>query len=109
VSQVAFGASSLSMAEALARIAGPSDRVADPSAVFLFRWGPPATQGGEPRPVIYRLNMMRPDSYFLSQRIEMQDKDVIYIANAAANAPLKVTQIVGQLFSPALLVRSVTQ
>ena len=59
--------------------------------------------------MIYRLNMMRPDSYFLSQRIGMHDKDVIYIATARANAPAKLAQILGQLFSPILAVRAVTR
>jgi polysaccharide export outer membrane protein len=31
--------------------------------------------------------MMSPASYFLAQRLAMHDKDVIYIANAAANQP----------------------
>ena len=59
--------------------------------------------------MIYRLNMMRPDSYFLSQRVGMHDKDVIYIATAAANAPGKLAIILGQLFSPIIAVRAVTQ
>jgi len=108
VSQVNFGANQLSLAEALARTGGPSERIADPSAVYLFRYtASPETPAG--KPVIYRLNMMRPDSYFLSQRVGMHDKDVIYIATAAANAPGKLAIILGQLFSPIIAVRAVTQ
>lgn len=109
VSQVPFGANQLSLAEAMARIGGPSERIADASAVYLFRYGPPSEEYPEGRPIIYRLNMMRPDSYFLSQRIGMQDKDVIYIATAGANAPGKLAQILGQLFSPILAVRAVAR
>ncbi len=107
VSQVAFGASSLSLAEAMARIGGPSERTADPAAVYLFRYD--TSLGAEPKPIVYRLNMIRADSYFLSQRVEMQDKDVIYVSSAAANAPGKMTQIIGQLFTPLALARSLTQ
>lgn len=109
VSQVNFGANQLSLAEALARVGGPSERIADASAVFLFRYS--AATGDAPggQPVIYRLNMIRPDSYFLSQRIGMHDKDVIYIATASANAPGKLAQILGQFFSPIIAVRAVTQ
>ena len=107
VSQVPFGASSLSLAEAMARIGGPSERTADPAAVYLFRYD--TSLGTEPKPVIYRLNMVRADSYFLSQRVEMQDKDVIYVSSAAANAPAKMTQIIGQLFSPLAVARSLTR
>ncbi|UVO52379.1 polysaccharide export protein [Sphingomonas sp. SUN019] len=109
VSQVAFGADRLSMAEALARIGGPSDRLADPSAVYLFRYVTPTADRPEEKPIIYRLNMVRPDSYFLSQRIGMHDKDVIYIAGASSNAPGKLAGILGQLFSPILAVRAVAQ
>lgn len=107
VSQVAFGASSLSLAEAMARIGGPSERTADPAAVYLFRYD--TSLGAEPKPVVYRLNMVRADSYFLSQRVEMQDKDVIYVSSAAANAPAKMTQIIGQLFTPLALGRNLTR
>ncbi|QNE31310.1 polysaccharide export protein [Sphingomonas sp. NBWT7] len=108
VSQVAFGANQLSLAEALARVGGPSERIADASAVYLFRYTPTASGADGTTPVIYRLNMIRPDSYFLSQRVGMHDKDVIYIATARANAPAKLAQILGQLFSPILAVRAVT-
>jgi polysaccharide biosynthesis/export protein len=109
VSQVNFGATNVSMAEALARIGGPSERLADPAAVYLFRYATIAGDTTGAQPVIYRLNMMRPDSYFLSQRIGMHDKDLIYIATARANAPAKLAQILGQLFSPILAVRAVAR
>ncbi|MCD2316041.1 polysaccharide export protein [Sphingomonas sp. IC-11] len=109
VSQVNFGANNVSLAEALARTGGPSERLADPAAVYLFRYAAASGEASGGQPVIYRLNMMRPDSYFLAQRIGMHDKDVIYIATARANAPGKLAQILGQLFSPILAVRAVTR
>lgn len=107
VSQVAFETGDLSLAEAVARAGGPTDYQADPSAVFLFRYGPsmPTDDG---KPVIYRLNMLRPASYFLSQRFEVRDKDVIYIANAASNRPAKLVGIINQLFSPFVAARTLT-
>lgn len=109
VSQVNFGANQLSLAEAIARIGGPSERIADPSAVYLFRYSQNEAEMPGGKPVIYRLNMMRPDSYFLSQRVGMNDKDVIYIATAAANAPGKLANILGQMFSPIIAVRAVSR
>lgn len=109
VGQVSFGASNLSLAEALARIGGPSERTADAAAIFLFRYETPVAGAPSENPLVYRLNMMRPDSYFLSQRIELHDKDVIYIASAAANAPGKLAAILGQLFTPIIAARSVTR
>jgi polysaccharide export outer membrane protein len=108
VEQIDFATGDLSLAEAVARAGGPTDAVADPSAVFLFRYDP-AAPGAHEQPVIYRLNMMQPASYFLSQRFAIRDKDVIYIANAAANRPAKMVNIINQLFSPFVTARALTR
>lgn len=109
VSQQPFGSDRVSLAEALARTGGPSERIADPAAVFLFRWAPPAAPGGLPVPLVWRLNLKRADGYFLSQQVMLRDKDVVYVAPARVNALAKVAQIVGQLFAPAAVARSVTR
>lgn len=108
VSQVSFSASELSLAEALARIAGPNENSADASAIYLFRYDATAPQVPGGQPVIYRLNMLKAQSYFLSQRIGMRDKDVIYVASAASNQPGKLAAILGQLFSPLLAAQSLS-
>lgn len=108
VSQIAFETGEVSLAEAVARAGGPSDAIADPSAVFLFRYDPAAVDGHE-APVIYRLNLLQPAGYFLSQRFTMRDKDVIYVANAGANRPAKLVGIINQLFSPFVAARAVTR
>ena len=109
VSQVNFETGEVSLAEALARVGGPSDERADPSAIFLFRYDGIADTNDSGLPRIYRLNMQKPESYFLSQRFAMRDKDVVYIANAAANQPAKLVNIVNQLFSPLVTARAVTR
>lgn len=108
VSQVAFDTASLSLAEAIARVGGPNDGQADASAIFLFRYELDGKDKID-HPVLYRLNMMAPSSYFLSQRIAMRDKDVIYIANAQANQPSKLINIINQLFSPFITARAITR
>ena len=109
VAQVPFETGDLSLAEAIARAGGPTDGNADPSAVFLFRYGDAADVQSNDKPVIYRLNMMEPSSYFLSQRFAMRDKDVVYIANAAANRPAKLVNIINQLFSPIVTARAISR
>lgn len=108
VSQVAFESPTLSLAEALARIGGPNDAQADPKAVFLFRYDAAAIAAGEP-PVIYRLNLMKPESYIIAQNFPMHDKDLIYIANSAANPVSKFVGILNQLFAPLLTARVLTR
>jgi polysaccharide biosynthesis/export protein len=96
-----FDAWRLSLAEAVAKGGGLNDLQADASSVFLYR--------GETRqmakllgidtarfvdgpiiPVIYEINFRDPAEYFLATRFQMRNKDVIYIANAAAVESAKV-------------------
>ena len=108
VAQVPFDTNRLSLAEAVARAGGPSDTMADPSAVFLFRYEAAQNSSAEgefERPTVYRLNMLQPTSYLVAQRFMVQDKDVIYFANARANQPGKLAQIISQIFAPIFIAR----
>jgi polysaccharide export outer membrane protein len=109
VSQVSFDTGGVTLAEALARVQGPSDATADPAAVFIFRYDDTIDPASAAKPIIYRLNLLEPASYFLAQRVAMQDKDVIYIANAAANQPSKLISIINQIFSPIITARALTK
>jgi polysaccharide export outer membrane protein len=106
--QVPFENGDVSLAEAIARAGGPADGQADPSAVFLFRYDsiPDAEETGLPR--LYRLDLLKPESYLFAQRIMMRDKDVVYFANAAANQPSKLVAILNQLFSPFVTARAIS-
>jgi polysaccharide export outer membrane protein len=94
----------ISLIEALALAGGPNDNLADPAAVFLFRYV--KTPDGKDRPTVYHVNMMKPESYFLAQRFTLENKDVIYIAGARANEPTKLLQTIGQIFTPFFLVKN---
>ena len=108
VSQVLFEAPRVSLAEALARVGGPNDFQADPRSVFLFRYDAAAITAGEP-PLIYRLDLMKPESYIIAQNFAMNDKDLIYIANSASNPVSKFVAILNQLFAPLLTARVLTR
>jgi polysaccharide biosynthesis/export protein len=87
-----FDAWRLSLAEALAKAGGLQDLQADPASVFVYR--------GETRelaarlgvncdrfagpiiPIVYRINLRDPASYFLTTRFQMRNKDVIYASNS---------------------------
>lgn len=109
VSQISFDTGGVSLAEALARVQGAQDSTADPTAIFIFRYDDTIDPSTDAKPVIYRLNLLDPASYFLAQRVAIQDKDVIYIANAAANQPSKLIGIINQLFSPIITARALTR
>jgi polysaccharide biosynthesis/export protein len=113
VAEMPFTAARVSLAESIARAGGPLDERADPNAVFLFRFESPAVArqvgvvSDAPQvPIIYHLDMMNTDSYFLAQRISVHDKDLIYIANARTSQLGKFFGLISALFTPAIVGRS---
>lgn len=104
VEQVPFRRSSVSLAEAVSTAGGANPNLGDPAAIFLFRYT--RDEKNNEVPIVYHLNMMQTGSYFLAQKFVMQDKDVLYFGNAAANQPSKLVQLISQLFSPVLTVTS---
>lgn len=102
VSQVPFEARTVSLAEAIARVSGPSDTRANPRAIFVFRLE--KDKDGVVRATVYQLDMLSPETYFLAQMFPMQDKDVVLFANSSANAIQKFFGLLNQLSSPALSV-----
>lgn len=107
VEQVPFSRSTVSLAEAIANAGGVNPGVGNPAAIFVFRYV--RDEQGNEVPIVYHLNMMKAGSYFVAQRFFMQDKDVLYFGNAAANQPSKLIQLISQLFSPILTVTSAVQ
>lgn len=96
VSEVPFQVSEVTLAEAVARVGGPLDQQADPTAVFVFR----ASREAGGRSVIYRLNLADVNGYFAAQKFLMRDKDLIYIANARSNAWSKFLAILSSVTTP---------
>jgi polysaccharide export outer membrane protein len=105
VQQFAFDSRYVTLDEAIARSGGLADARADSSAVFVFRndTAPGST------PVIYRLDMSKPSSFFLAQRFQMRDKDLIYVANARFTQTRKLVEIMNLLFSPIYTARVIAQ
>jgi polysaccharide export outer membrane protein len=111
--QVIFNAEKISLAEALAKAKGLQDLRADPAGVFLFRFEPPAVVGalgapllgtgpGRTSPVVYRLDLSNAHSYFLAQRFPVEDKDVIYVANARLNELQKFFTLLNTITGPVI-------
>ena len=108
--RIDFGTSNLSLIEAVAKASGLSNERADASGVFLFRFEQraaaerfarePVRAQGDRVPVIYRLNLKDPNQYFFAQAIAMNDRDVIYVADASTVALQKFLTILGAAFAP---------
>jgi polysaccharide biosynthesis/export protein len=111
--QVTFGAEKITLAEALAKAGGLQDLRADPAGVFLFRFEPPAVVGAlkasalatgpdGSSPVVYRLDLSDANSYFFAQRFPVEDKDVIYVANAKLNELQKFFTLLNTITGPVI-------
>ncbi len=92
--QFNFEAWRISLAEAVGKAGGLNDATADPGDVFLYRGEPPdvaaklgvdVTQFSTPMiPVIYEVNFRDPSGYFLATKMQIRNKDVLFISNAPA-------------------------
>jgi polysaccharide export outer membrane protein len=102
IEEVVFPRSPLSLVQAVALAGGANPNQGDASAVFLFRYVKAAD--GTEQPTVYHLNMMKPGAYLLAQRMQIQDRDVLYIGNAQANQLAKFVQLLSQLFVPVATV-----
>jgi polysaccharide biosynthesis/export protein len=111
--QITFNAERITLVEALAKAGGLQDLRSDPAGVFLFRFEPPAvvaalnapqlaTGPDRTSPVVYRLDMSDANSYFLAQRFPVEDKDIIYVANARLNELQKFFTLLNTLTGPVI-------
>jgi polysaccharide export outer membrane protein len=111
--QLTFSAERITLVEALAKAGGLQDLRADPAGVFLFRFEPQAvvaalnapqlsTGPDKSSPVVYRLDMSDANTYFLAQRFPVEDKDIIYVANAKLNELQKFFTLLNTLTGPVI-------
>jgi polysaccharide export outer membrane protein len=91
--EVNFEARGISLAQALARAGGLLDNRSNAEGVFIFRfeskdalkWSDKVTTTPDGKvPVVYRLDLRDPRSFFVAQNFPIDNKDVLYIANAPA-------------------------
>ncbi len=116
--EMEFEAQGITLAQALGRAGGLQDQRADAQGLFIFRLEDPAvlpaTRSGAQRqaqarvPVVYRVDLKDPASFFAAQDFPMRHKDVVYVANAPAAELQKFLNIVGSVASPILTLRTLT-
>lgn len=106
--EVNFEGTGVSLAQALARVGGLQDNRANIKGVFIFRLEdpmalPPDLRNGAPItpegkiPVVYRIDMSKPSTFFIMQSFPMKNKDIIYVSNAPLADLQKFVAIVSQL------------
>lgn len=110
--EVPFEAQGISLSQALARAGGLNDNRSDPKGVFIFRFEkadalewPQLPVMATPEglvPVLYRVNLTNPQSFFVMQSFPIKDKDVLYIANAPTVELQKFLNLVFSITYPVL-------
>jgi polysaccharide export outer membrane protein len=100
----------LTLAEAMAQSGGPSDTRANPSAIFIYRrekrgllesLGKSEIPEGASVPVIYRLELQKPNGFFFASNFAMRDRDIIYYGSASSVGVLKFMSLINSFFAPA--------
>ena len=98
--------------QALGRVAGLQDARADVKGVFIFRFEDPAavdpalaagtrtTPDGK-IPVIYRVNLKDPATFFVAQSFPIRNHDVLYTSNAPLADIQKFVNVISSTILPA--------
>jgi polysaccharide biosynthesis/export protein len=108
---ITFDAEKITLSEALAKSQGLNDDLANPKGVFLFRYEPASivraldqpmatsAQDGI-SPVIYRFDLADANSYFIADQFPVRDKDIIFVADAAAAQINKIFSVFSTVTGP---------
>jgi polysaccharide export outer membrane protein len=105
--EIDFEATGITLAQALGRINGLQDNRADVKGVFLFRWEDPAsldpaildgarTAPDGKVPVIYRINMSDPATFFIAPSFPIHNRDILYVSNAPGVDMQKFISVITQ-------------
>lgn len=107
-SEIPFEGTGVTLAQALGRVGGLRDDRANVHGVFIFRLENPAaldpaiaatarrTPDGR-IPVIYRVDLNNPATFFVAQSFPIRNKDVLYVSNAPLADLQKFVSIVSSM------------
>ncbi len=116
--EVPFEGQGISLTQALARVGGLQDQRADARNVLVFRMedqgainltrSAQADVNGRV-PVIYRINLRDPRSFFLAQGFAIQHRDLVYVGNAPAADLQKFVNLIAGVGYPLLGLATVSK
>lgn len=107
--EINFEATGINLAQALGRAGGLIDLRADPKGVFIFRFEDklkfkPLNKANSfikgKIPVIYYLNLRKPENFFAAQYFPMKNHDILYVSNASMVEVIKLLSTVSVMTSP---------
>jgi polysaccharide export outer membrane protein len=115
--EINFETQGISLAQALARSGGLLDQRSNPKGVFIFRFVPKSalawphqpvqTTPDDLVPVVFRIDLTQPSSFFLIQSFPMEDKDILYVSNAPVTEMQKFFNLLFTVAYPVLTAHQV--
>jgi polysaccharide biosynthesis/export protein len=112
--EVNFESQGITLAQALARSGGLSDARSNARGVFIFRFVPKTslTWPHEPVkttpdgrvPVVFRIDLSDPASFFLIQNFPMENRDVLYVSNAPLTEINKILTVLLSVAYPIVAI-----
>lgn len=115
--EIPFEGTGITLAQALGRVGGLQDQRADVRGVFLFRLEDPSNIGLSADsvrttpdgllPVIYRVDLSNPATFFIAQSFPVRDKDILYVSNAPFADLQKFVNIVSSLSVPIITLETI--
>jgi len=115
--EVNFETQGISLGQALARSGGLLDERSNPKGIFIFRFEPEnalpwprqpvkTTPDGQV-PVVFRIDLTNPSSFFVMQSFPMEDRDVLYVSNAPVTEMQKFLNLLFTVAYPVLTAKQV--
>jgi polysaccharide export outer membrane protein len=111
--ELPFPTRPLTLLSAIGAARGLRDFEADPTGVFLFRYEeqsiadallpgpePEGLPEGEGRPIVYRLDLSQPESFFVARAFQMRDGDALFVTNAPLTELRKFLQLFNSVVAP---------
>jgi polysaccharide biosynthesis/export protein len=115
--EINFETQGITLSQALARAGGLLDQRSNPQGVFIFRFEPKdalnwprqpveATPTGMV-PVVFRVDLTKPSSFFLIQSFPIENQDVLYVSNAPVSEMQKFLNLLFTVAYPILTAKQV--
>jgi len=115
--EINFESQGISLAQALARSGGLIDSRSNPKGIFIFRLAPKSALDWPTQPVsttpeglvpvVFRVDLTNPASFFLMQSFPMENRDVLYVSNAPVTELQKFLNLLFTVAYPILTVKQV--
>ena len=110
--EVSFETQGISLAQALARTGGLNDSRADAKGLFIFRFedknalnwavAPKQITSEGKVPVVYRIDLKDPASFFNVQNFKIENRDILYVSNAPITETQKFLNVLFSISYPIL-------